>query len=170
VVCTLFHENALPSLLMLAQHPKIPLHTLRGPFRCQYGTDGVATLALWSYIFFNLAAAAGTLQTEEYLEMRHQPWTLCGSDCFPSQILPHQEFIGNPRSLDAPTAPILHRDLPVLRKYLKTMFRSLYMYEVVMRECGQDVKWEEKTVYSIRRMVVGTKEDRKEDGSIRFAC
>jgi hypothetical protein len=141
----------------------------------QHGTQGVAVFALWSYIFFNLAAAAGTLQTREYLEMDYQKWGRSILPAFQSHILPHREFLGNPLfgPPDRTTLPVPHRDLPALREYLKTMFRLLYSYEVVMRECGQDPKWEEEVVYSICDIVSGIKRDvRTEDASytVRFAC
>jgi hypothetical protein len=53
------------------------------------------------------------------------------------------------------------------------MSSLLYSYEVVMRECGQDAKWEEQVVYSICSIVSGIKQDvRAEDASytVRFAC
>jgi hypothetical protein len=181
-VCTLFHAKALPSLLMLAQHPKIPLQGLRLiPHGYQPGFEGVVIFALRPYIFFNLAAAAGTLRTGEYLKMMTYMSGFSPASLFPSQTLPHREFFGNPWAgtwvgqLDPARLPIPHHDLPGLREYLNTLFSLLYSYDVVMRECGQDPQWEKEVVCAIRSTVIRVKTEyvKIDDGpgfTPRFVC
>ena len=143
---------------MLAQHPSIPLHDLRElSFICQPGFVGVALFALGPYILYNMAAATGTLQTGEYLHVQKSYLNQIAVHLppFPSHTLPHREFFSNPQAspFNIPTTPPLHHDLPRLQEYLKSLFSLLYCYEVVVRECGQDPRWEEEVVTSTRRVV-----------------
>ena len=38
----------------------------------------------------------------------------------------------------------VHGDMEAMRDYLKTLFALMYRYDVLMRECGMDPKWEEE--------------------------
>ena len=38
----------------------------------------------------------------------------------------------------------VHGDMEAMREYLKNLFALMYRYDVLMRECGMDPKWEEE--------------------------
>jgi len=62
---------------------------------------------------------------------------------FDAQQISHWAFFGHGFPKDVRSIDI-HDDLPQLREYLKKLFSLLYRYDVVMRECGLDPKWEEE--------------------------
>lgn len=147
VVKILINENQLSTLLMLAHHPQIPLHRLRNlSWGHHFGFSRVAEAALQAYVFFNLAAATNTLNGGEYAETsgyESMVRDLTQSMDYPAQQLPHRAFFrssGRDASSSVPDA--VHEDLHRLKEYLKELFRLLYRYDVVVRECGGDPEWE----------------------------
>jgi hypothetical protein len=43
----------------------------------------------------------------------------------------------------------VHEDMGAMREYLKTLFGLMYRYDVLMRECGQDPKWETELAFCV---------------------
>jgi len=157
VVKVLLYENEMESLLMMANHPKIPIGSLHHlSWGHHFGFSRVKESAIRSYLFFNAAEATGILHTGQY--------TLCddyGSllsemgDCmdFPAQQIPHQKFLKSCRDFDDKILGIkeggrgerswvkdlyLHRNHGLLREYMKTLFALIYRYDVLMKECALD--------------------------------
>lgn len=71
VVKILIHENQMPALLKLANHPHIPLLRLNHlqTFYHSLGFDQIAEAALLPYLFWNFADAAGYVTSGEYESM-----------------------------------------------------------------------------------------------------
>jgi hypothetical protein len=146
VVKILIHENQLSTLLMLAQHPEIPLHSLYNlSWGHHFGFSRVAESALHAYIFFNLTSATGILSDGKYKEADEYPRlvsSLTDSMDYDGQQVPHRIFFNEFRIPGGKwdRLPAVHQDLFRLRKYVKELFAMLYRFDVVTRECGLDPK------------------------------
>jgi hypothetical protein len=142
VVKILIHENQLSTLLMLAQHPDIPLHGLYSiGWGHHFGFSRVAESSLRAYIFFNLSAAMGILDNEKYGKVDKYPRfvkLLCDPMDYDGQQVVHRSFFDPWKS---EPSPAVHHDLPRLRQYLKDLFVLLYRFDVVMKECNLDPEW-----------------------------
>jgi hypothetical protein len=97
VVKILFLENELYTLLMLANHPNIPiahLHSLS--WGHHFGFSRVKESAIRAYMFFNSAYATGILQNGDYKELNEYRYLLrevATSMDFPAQQIPHIRFL-----------------------------------------------------------------------------
>ncbi|KAG6915760.1 hypothetical protein DXG01_009997 [Tephrocybe rancida] len=145
-VKALVSENMMEPLLMLAHHPQIPLGSLRNVhWGHHFGFSRVMESALHVYIEFNMWAAMGLLEGGEYLEMEDYKWMLMHateSMDYPGHQVPHRAYL-NTLPKDAKTGrPVVHHDLAGLKEYLKTNFRLLYQYDMLVRECGMETEWE----------------------------
>lgn len=153
VVKILISENVLQPLLMLAHHEQIPLpHLHHLSWGHHFGFSRIAESALVAYIFFNVVAAAELLGNGKYTEMMSYSSVVSlvtASMDYDGQQLPHRSFFQSCRREPA-QSPSVHDDLSRLREYLKTLFRMLYHYDMVVRECGKDPKWEEEIIMWIK--------------------
>jgi len=162
VVKILIAENEMPALLMLARHPKIHLSELHNlSWGHWFGFSRVAESGLQLYLFVNVVVAMGMLENGEYLELPKYARMVYDFTCpmdFPAQQCIHQKFL-NAFPKDAETSlPEIHKDLPRLRDYLRTVFSLLYRYDIVLRECGIAPEWEEGLVaFGLRDLVEGAK-------------
>lgn len=124
-------------------------------------------------MFFNIVVATGTLDGGEYREMQYYRGmlrSLMYSMDFPAQQIPHREFfvgagitqdhavlypmlIVDPDKL----VPAVHGDLGCLKAYLKVLFKLIYRYDVVMRECGVDPELDGEVVYTVAELAKGIK-------------
>ncbi|KAG6915758.1 hypothetical protein DXG01_009995 [Tephrocybe rancida] len=145
-VKVLVSENEMEPIFMLARHPQIPLGTLK--FLCwgqNYGFSCIRESALHAYVELNLWAAMGLLERGEYLEMNDYKCmlynALAGLENGRHQI-PHRAYFDALPKDEGTGQPIVHRDFAGLKKYLKTNFRLLYRYDMLMKECGLDAEWE----------------------------
>lgn len=160
VVKILLHENQMPTLLMLAQHPSIPLADLHHlSWGHHFGFSRVKESALRAYMFFNAAEATGILENGKYAEMQNEYYSLLLelTNCmdYPAQQIPHQQFLrecgvlGDERRSWVPyavpwkpDARYVHADYAHLQEYLKMLFELMYRYDALLRECGVDPEWD----------------------------
>ncbi|KAF8063176.1 hypothetical protein FPV67DRAFT_1505346 [Lyophyllum atratum] len=168
VTKVLLREGKLQTLLMLANHPEIPLEriaTLQIAY-AHIGFSEVASCALLSYVFLNFAAAAGMLKKGGYerwgcvdveftLSNLHIP---CETSHPPDDVV-FQFFLSTSEwGLFQDGA----RDLHQYHDYVKELFRILYQYDALMRECHLDPQWEQKILYALHRITYGLKLDQQE--------
>jgi hypothetical protein len=150
VVKVLINENHLRPLLMLANHPQVPLADLNYlSWGHHFGFGRVSESALVMYLFINVIAASNLLDNGKYTESTNYASIVSlvtDTMDFDGQQAPHRAFFKD-RGVGSP--PIIHDDLPRLREYLKTLFRLLYRYDMVLRECGKDPRWEEDITFWI---------------------
>ncbi|KAJ7456572.1 hypothetical protein FB451DRAFT_608884 [Mycena latifolia] len=148
VVKVLIAENEMDQLLMLAQHPRVPLANLHYlSWGHSFGWDHVAQWALEPYIFFNVLLSKPELLADgRYKSMssyKHVVGMVTGSGDYDAQSFPHREFFWG--SLDKwahiDTLDPLG-DTNQLHEYLKMCFQLLYRYDTLARECGLKVDWE----------------------------
>ena len=160
VVKILISENQLSTLFILAQHPDIPFHQLcHLSWGHYFGFSRVLESSLRAYIFFNLAAAMDILGDGRYREMDYYPnlvgYLNDGMD-YDGQQVPHRHFFDRYRVPGGKSgqSPAVHQDLPRLRQYVKDLFAMIYRYDIVMKECGLDPKWDYEIPCALD-MVVG---------------
>lgn len=96
VVKILLHENKLSTLLMLANHPNIPISHLHSLGWYHFGFSRVKESAIRAYMFFNSAYATGILQNGVYKELNEYQHLLSevamGMD-YPAQQITHIQFL-----------------------------------------------------------------------------
>jgi hypothetical protein len=163
VVKILIHENEIQMLLMLANHPEIPLsslHTLPwGQWEGNWlGFQRVKELAVSAYLFFNSAEATGVLDDGRYTQWHGYPNLLrelaisATSMDNPAHLIPHREFFRSCgvvlQSYIPPGASVndiyVHQNRELLKEYVKTLFSFMYRYDVIVRECGLEPCWEKE--------------------------
>ncbi|KIJ66695.1 hypothetical protein HYDPIDRAFT_149566 [Hydnomerulius pinastri MD-312] len=149
-VTVMIYTDNLAPLLRLAKHPQIPLGSLLSlPWGHHYGFCRVAESALAAYIYFNTASAMGLLETGEWLQtgsfeflFRESTW------CHNAQCLPHREFYQLLKDGPSLSLPIEIGDYQRLEHFLRVLFRILYQYDALLRECGVDWWWEDEITNS----------------------
>ncbi|KAJ6604222.1 hypothetical protein DFH09DRAFT_301942 [Mycena vulgaris] len=154
VVKILMAENEMDKLLMLAQHPRVPLTGLHSlSWGHSFGWDHVLEWALEPYIFFNVLLSKPELLADD----RHKSMAsyrgvirmVTGSGDYDAQSFPHREFFwGGLEGAPADPADPLG-DMNKLHEYLKMCFRMLYRYDMLARECGLEVDWEGITAQTV---------------------
>jgi hypothetical protein len=175
VVKVLLAENELETLLMLANHPQVPLADLQS--YGDLGWDHIMDLALEAYIFFNVLLSKPELHAGgRYKSMssyQHVVCKLTGNSV--AQSFPHREFFlgtaGREGVADGMDSIDPLRDLNKLHEYLKTCFRLLYQYDMLARECGRSVDWEQNVTHTVAylwRVKVESMEDGKDSWVTRF--
>ncbi|KAJ6574639.1 hypothetical protein B0H19DRAFT_1254318 [Mycena capillaripes] len=177
VVKVLLAENQLDTLLMLAQHPRVPLADLHWlSWGHSFGWDHVMLWALEAYIFFNVLLSKPELHADgRYKSMtsyQHVIGKLTMSMDFDAQSYPHREFFCGALEGRVPDGFDPLGDINKLQEYLKMCFRLLYQYDMLARECGQSLDWEGNVVHIISYMwTVKTEyvEDGKDNWISRFA-
>ena len=167
VVKVLLHENEMETLLMLAQHPDIPIADLRFlSWGHHFGFSRVKESALNAYIFFNAADATGTLERGQYACMARYGSLLREisiSMDYPAQQIPHVEFLRACGALGSDGHLInisyremgtgwaknvhVHANYGLLQQYLKQLFALIYRYDVFVREYGLQEDWEAEIDY-----------------------
>ena len=154
----LISDNHLAPLLMLAQHPLIPLHSLRYlSWGHHFGFSRVMEAALRAYLFFNVHAAVGSLNNGDYMHSQEYPsmlYELTRDFDYPAQQLPHRKFFGQGGAVEVHLPPV-HGDHAALREYIKILFELLYRYDVVVRECGVDPEWESYIAHNLWSLAPG---------------
>ena len=158
VVKVLLYENEMASLLMLAQHPRVPIDNLNHlSWGHHFGFSRVMESALQSYMFFNTIAAMDILENGVYMTIPEYRSIIRETTFpmdFPAQQIPHRLFFQKcGLKLNTYTYESVGRDLAVhgdygrLREHLKLLFALLYRYDMLLRECGLDPKWESQLLY-----------------------
>ncbi|PPQ81432.1 hypothetical protein CVT26_007480 [Gymnopilus dilepis] len=157
VVKVLLYENQMETLLMLAQHPSIPLGDLHNlSWGHHFGFSRVGESAARAYLFFNCAEAVGILESGEYALTRDYYFLLQeigASMDYPAQQIPHVNFLrecgilseGDSRCYgpkEDANKSFVHTDYRRLQEYLKELFALMYRYDMLVRECGLDANWE----------------------------
>ncbi|KAJ7042678.1 hypothetical protein C8F04DRAFT_85998 [Mycena alexandri] len=148
VVKVLIAENQMDQLLMLAQHPRVPLIELHSlSWGHSFGWNHLMDWALEAYIFFSVLLSKPELHADgRYKLMTEYRWVCrkltCSAD-YDAQTLPHREFFWG--SLERAVGeeefdPL--GDSNKLHEYLKMCFRLLCRYDMLVRECGRTVDWE----------------------------
>jgi hypothetical protein len=161
VVKVLLYENEMEHLLMLAQHPRVPIEGLNHlSWGHHFGFSRVMESALRSYMFFNTAAATDTLDDGRYMAMseyRSLILEIARPMDYPAQQIPHRLFLQQCGILGSHESVAygrvgkdmaVHADYEHLREYLKTLFALMYRYDILLRECGLDPEWEGELVNS----------------------
>ncbi|KAJ7124747.1 hypothetical protein C8R43DRAFT_1030628 [Mycena crocata] len=176
VVKVLMAENEMGQLLMLAQHPLVPLKNLHClSWGHSFGWDHVGDWALDAYIFFNVLLSKPELHANgRYKSMqsyRLVNWLTCSTD-YDAQCFPHREFFWGSSETHASVPvdklePLV--DVNKLHEYLKTCFRLLYRYDMLARECGQRVDWEDMVALAVARLWK-VKTDYREDERGGYIC
>ncbi|KAJ7066435.1 hypothetical protein C8F01DRAFT_1019723, partial [Mycena amicta] len=152
VVKILLAENELETLLMLANHPRIPLQNLHSlGWGHSFGWNHQRDWALQSYIFFNvLLSKPELLENGRYKTMAGYKNTILhvtGSGDYDAQAYPHREFfwgsnLKTSRNVFVPVDELDPlADPEKLHEYLKMCFRLLYQYDVLAQESGVRVHW-----------------------------
>ena len=178
VVKILLYENEMSTLLMMAHHPKIPIASLHNlSWGHHFGFSRVMESALRAYLFFNAAEATNILASGEYTHsdeygslLSEVGWTMD----YPAQQVPHQQFLrscevyseggftrtqlkegGNWYDRDWAHDLYVHRDLGLLKGYMKSLFSLLYRYDLLLRECAIEHSWELEIAkrYPINRVI-----------------
>ncbi|KAG6847229.1 hypothetical protein H0H93_009396, partial [Arthromyces matolae] len=146
-VKVLMSENEMEGLLMLANHPQIPLQKLRFlSWGHHFGFSRVMESALLAYVGINMWVAMGLLEGGEYLEIskdyREMVYNSTHNMDYCGHQVAHRGFLNTLPKDEKTGLPELHKDWKGLKKYLKTNFRLLYVYDMLLRECGIDPEWE----------------------------
>lgn len=152
----LLAANQMSVLLKLAQHPLIPLDSLKSlSWGHSFGFDYVASTALVAYIFFNvleaIPSASNCLELQSY---KKALYILTCSGDYDAHTLPHRMFFrtnenlrhGETHNFD-PRA-----NFSILKEYLGMCFAMLYRYDMLLRECGLDPLWEREIVFTLNRL------------------
>jgi len=153
VVKILLYENELPILIMMAHHPNIPIARLHHlSWGHHFGFSRLMESALRAYLFFNAAEAANTLANGEYThadEYRVLLMEVGMSMDYPAQQVPHHHFFRSCGVYDQVIGTSsrhrdihVHKDIDLLKEYLKTLFALLYRYDLLLRECAIEPSWE----------------------------
>ncbi|KAJ7630531.1 hypothetical protein FB45DRAFT_915797 [Roridomyces roridus] len=165
IIKILLAEGAMDSLLMLAQHPKIPIDELYSiGWGHSFGWDHVMMWALDAYILFNVILAkpelhdGGRYRTME--SYKRVVRNLIAWMDYDAQAFPHRQFLCGSRMGYVGEIESLHpvaekiedleplADGEKLHEYLKTCFRLLYQFDTVAKECGIELDWEGSIVQS----------------------
>ncbi|KAF7319045.1 hypothetical protein HMN09_00240700 [Mycena chlorophos] len=144
VVKVLLAENQMQTLLMLANHPGIPLQDLhRLCWGNTFGWDQIRQGALFAYIFFNvLLSMPDLLKNQRYKQLRSYRLAVFapafGAE-YKAQDYCHREFFWGNRTQQPTTIiddidPLA--DPEKLHAYLKMCFELLYRADMLARECG----------------------------------
>ncbi|KAJ7462804.1 hypothetical protein B0H11DRAFT_97919 [Mycena galericulata] len=178
VVKVLLAENEMDQLLMLAQHPSVPLAQLHFlSWGHSFGWNHAMHWALDAYIFFNVLLSKPELHKNgRYKSMQSYKQVvsmLVGSGDYDAQSFPHREFFWGGLESYVPIDdfdPL--GDANKLHEYLKTCFRLLYQYDMLARECGVRLDWEGSIAQAVQRMwklKVDYIEDEEAGWTTRFA-
>ncbi|KAJ6519397.1 hypothetical protein C8R45DRAFT_20219 [Mycena sanguinolenta] len=177
VVKVLLAENQLDQLLMLAHHPRVPLHRLDAlSWGHSFGWNHAMHWALDAYIFFNvLLSKSETHADGQYKSIYSYQCVvrrLTMSSDYDAQAFPHQEFFFGAANHNGPIDNLNPlADLEKLHEYLKMCFRMLYRYDMLARACGVDVDWEGNvacTVENLWKVKTEYKEIEKDNWVARF--
>ncbi|KAH6883644.1 hypothetical protein BKA70DRAFT_1125845 [Coprinopsis sp. MPI-PUGE-AT-0042] len=164
VVKVLIAENDMDTLLMLANHPEIPLHTFfqYNPWSHEVnGLFNVMETAVSSYLFFNIAYTTGDLDNGNW---RRIDWyesirmRLPAPDWdWPTEKITHGQFCSCSKMAIGDTeGPADFRpDYSALHEDLKRDFELMYRYDMFLREMGMDSPWKRESVRIIATRVRG---------------
>ncbi|KAJ7770913.1 hypothetical protein DFH07DRAFT_805682 [Mycena maculata] len=188
VVKVLLAENEMDQLLMLAQHPRIPIAQLHSlSWGHSFGWNHAMHWALDAYILFNILLSKPELHEHgRYKSMRSYKRVVGDSIAwgdYDAQCFPHREFyLGSlvervARGSIEQRAAVVDAldplgDSDKLHEYLKMCFRMLYQYDMVARECGLRLDWEgtiAKAVGNMWTVKVDHAEDEEHGWIARFA-
>jgi len=164
VVKILLYENEMPILIMMAHHPKISIIRLQ---EFGYDNDGFSRVmdsALQAYLYFNVAEATNTLTNGKYTHAKEYASLLMDVNYGSALEIPHHQFLqscgvyGYEHSYDRSQGFIginrnrdegewsrdlhFHKDFGRLKDYLKKLFALLYRYDLLLRECEIEPRWE----------------------------
>ena len=155
IVKILLYENELAILIMMARHPNIPIAQLHHiNWNYDAGFSCLMVTALRAYMYFNAAEATNTLENGQYThadDYRELLMEVGKMADYPAQQIPHKHFfesqyIAHDRGARSEREwahdIFVHKDLGLLKEYLKTLFALLYRYDLLLRECAIDPKWE----------------------------
>ncbi|KAF9915874.1 hypothetical protein BX616_005165 [Lobosporangium transversale] len=168
-------ENQMEALLGLAQHPQIPLKQLYFlSWGHSFGWDRVIDYAMNAYVYINVLAEFPELCQKEkyqgiggYKRLRTELVSTCDGD---SQIAMHVPFIKKLNEGSGTGAGVragarmsqvldysfrdIFEDLELLKQYLKDCFAILYRSEMLARECGVTIRWDEQIQYALTRFQI----------------
>ncbi|KAF5347249.1 hypothetical protein D9756_009968 [Leucocoprinus leucothites] len=151
VVKVLVNENQMQTLLMLANHPLVPLHRLRQlSWGHHFGVNRIVEAAIPLYIFWNFMATSGGLATGAHRNdlcvslVKSMTMTMDHE----AQQIPHWELYGV-KNFNGEKEDLPEVDPVRLQEYLKHLFSLLFRYDMLMAECGVDTDWESEIVSSI---------------------
>ncbi|KAH6883651.1 hypothetical protein BKA70DRAFT_1125868 [Coprinopsis sp. MPI-PUGE-AT-0042] len=166
VIPSLVAQNNMDPLLMLANHPDVPIHTLfrYRPFGHELtNLSRVVAPALSSYLLFNILYATGDLDNGNWKRMR---WFELSSFPVPDWDLPaehisHQQFLSLSKAAPTKAGEVVEDlqrpDYQVLHDDLKREFALLYRYDMFLREMGVESPWQDEIMNIIAMEVGGLK-------------
>ncbi|KAJ6501636.1 hypothetical protein C8R47DRAFT_970191 [Mycena vitilis] len=175
VVKVLLGENQLEPLLMLAQHPHVPLTDLHSvTWAGRIGWDRSMHRALDAYIFFNVLLST----PESHADSRYKLMPayarvtrkLENPDYY-NETFPHCQFFCGSLHGGIPDGFDPLGDADKLHEYLKACFRLVYRYDMLARECGRSVDLEGSVVCAVSELwrVPVDNIERGQDWIVRFA-
>ncbi|KAF9351704.1 hypothetical protein BGX26_010349 [Mortierella sp. AD094] len=177
VVKCLIIKNQMSPLLMLANHPSIPLKDLYMlSWGHSFGWSRLVDYALSAYIYINVLGEFPQLcKDAKYKKLRaamslmsHLTST-CDGD---AQIVMHRPFILLPPEKFPKTGHDLYvdifEDMGKLKEYLKSCFEVLYRCEMLARECNREIKWADEIACALSQLHVKTYWVDEGEGDCRY--
>nr|GAT43662.1 predicted protein [Mycena chlorophos] len=159
VVKVLLAENQTETLMMLANHPGVPLKDLHHlSWGHSFGWSHASDWALTAYIIFNiLLSKPELLENGRYKETQSYTRTLrflTFSADYDAQAYCHREFLLGTKNEVVSDKDKLDpfADLEKLDKYLKMCFHVLYQYDMLARECGISLDWEGHIAVTVNQL------------------
>jgi hypothetical protein len=155
VITALISENDMDTLLMLANHPNIPLQTLFSYASLAHEQTGlfkVMETTVSAYLFFNITSATGDLDNGNwkrmawYVNRMHTPspdWD------YPADKITHR---GSWNAVSASgygsnaASDDHHPDYETLHEDLKRDFELMYRWDMLLREMGKKSPWQAEIV------------------------
>lgn len=165
----LIAEDEMLPVLELASHPSVPLETLYQPDRPNCGWNQLAKYTLQVYIYINILAefpeyCQGRYYTNLRSFQRVMQKAMCNLE--PEELF-HYSYLGaldekgvwrplDYRSLHYNELDIFG-DMKRLKEYLKACFAVLYRTEMMARECGKAIPWQNLVEIALARFHVTTR-------------
>jgi hypothetical protein len=165
VIAMLMGENDMDTLLMLANHPKVPLHTLFAS-SCwaheQTSLFRVMETTVSSYLFFNITSATGDLDNGSWKRISwhvNRMYTPSPDWDYPADKITHRQFypLWTARG-DAEALENLRPDYQILHDDLKSDFEMMYKWDMLLREMGMKLPWQDGIVRILKANVGGLNE------------
>ncbi|KAF9572805.1 hypothetical protein EC968_009444 [Mortierella alpina] len=166
IIKILIAENEMLPVLELASHPSVPMETLYMPDRPNCGWNQLAKYTLQVYIYINiLAEFPEYCQGRHYVKLRSFQGLMdkATHHCEPEELF-HYSYLG---ALDEEgvwrplefrsynyDAIDLFGDMKRLKEYLKACFAVLYRTEMLARECGKVIPWDNLMEIALARFHV----------------
>ncbi|KAF9435446.1 hypothetical protein BGZ76_006288 [Entomortierella beljakovae] len=171
----LIMKNEMAPLLMMSQYNTTPLKCLYNiHWGHSFGWSRLAEYALAAYIYFNILGEFPELckdskykDLNQYIILTNHLTSPCDGD---TQIMLHLPFILPPPEeranihwwREADISRDIFSDFSRLKDYLKACFEVLYRSEMLARECGIEIRWDEEIASALGHLHVHTHDELEE--------